>query len=137
MGCENAVDILLVEDNLADAELVMRSLRKSRLSNSIEWVKDGAAAPDYLFCRSDYANRPCGSPRLVLLDLGMPKVSRLVVLLQMRGNERNRLVPVMVMTYSKEERDIMGSYRFSANSYVQQPVVFEEFSKTAVKLGFC
>ncbi|OQA34820.1 MAG: Response regulator rcp1 [Betaproteobacteria bacterium ADurb.Bin341] len=135
MGSENAVDILLAEDNSADAELTMRALRKSRLFNRIEWVKDGAAVLDYLFCRGDYANRPCGNPRLVLLDLSMPKVSGLEVLQQMRADERTRLVPVVVMTSSKEEWDVVESYQFGANSYVQKPVAFDEFSNTVGKLG--
>lgn len=107
MGSETAIDILLVEDSAAGAKLATRSLRKSRFSNSIEWVKDGAAALDDLFCRGDYASRPCGNPRLVLLDLGMPKVSGLEVQQQMRADARTRLVPV----------------------------AFEEFSRTVGKLG--
>jgi len=136
MQHEIAVDILLVEDNPTDAELAMRSLRKSPLSNRIEWVKDSAAALDFLFCQGEYATRANGGlPRLVLLDLQMPKVSGLEVLQQMRADARTRLIPVVVMTSSKEERDIVDSYKFGANSFVQKPVAFEEFVKTVRKLG--
>lgn len=136
MQQDMAVDILLVEDNPTDAELALRSLKRHHLNNHIEWVKDGAAALDFLFSRGDYAARAGHDlPRLVLLDLRLPKVDGLEVLQQMRADERTHLVPVVVMTSSREERDIVASYEFGANSFVSKPVAFEEFSRTVEELG--
>jgi len=130
-----AVDILLVEDNPSDAELTLRALKKHNLTNNLEWVKDGAAALDFLFNRGDYAARESTTLRLVLLDLRLPKVDGLEVLKQMRADERTRLIPVVVMTSSKEEQDILSSYQLGANSFVSKPVKFEEFAKTVAELG--
>ncbi|MBI5438607.1 MAG: response regulator [Nitrosomonadales bacterium] len=130
-----AVDILLVEDNPTDAELTLRALGKHNLANNVEWVKDGAAALDFLFRRGDYAARGNAVPHVVMLDLRLPKVDGLEVLQQIRANEHTRLIPVVVMTSSKEERDIVDSYRLGANSFVSKPVGFEEFAKTVVELG--
>jgi len=135
MRKNTAVDILLVEDNPTDAELALRTLKKHNLTNNIEWVKDGAAALDFLFRRGDYAARGSSQPQVVLLDLRLPKVDGLEVLQQMRANERTRLIPVVVMTSSKEERDIVASYKLGANSFVSKPVGFEEFAKTVAELG--
>ena len=135
MITNTAVDILLVEDNPTDAELTLRALKKHNLTNYVEWVKDGAAALDFLFRRGDYAARENSVPRLVLLDLRLPKVEGLEVLKQMRANEHTRLIPVVVMTSSKEERDVVASYQLGANSFVSKPVGFEEFAKTVAELG--
>ncbi|MDO8310730.1 MAG: response regulator [Sideroxyarcus sp.] len=135
MVTNTEVDILLVEDNPTDAELTLRELKKNNLTNNVEWVKDGAAALDFLFHRGDYAARRNSLPRVVLLDLRLPKVDGLEVLKQMRANEHTRLIPVVVMTSSKEERDIVASYRLGANSFVSKPVGFEEFAKTVADLG--
>lgn len=129
------VDILLVEDNPTDAELAMHSLNKHNIANHIEWVKDGATALDFLFMRGDYEHRNSAVPRVVLLDLRLPKVEGLEVLKQMRANEKTKFIPVVVMTSSKEERDIVESYQLGANSYVAKPVEFEEFSRTVATLG--
>ncbi|HLA34919.1 MAG TPA: response regulator [Rhodocyclaceae bacterium] len=136
MEHNEAVDILLVEDNPTDAELTLRALRKHRLANPIEWVKDGEAALDFLFARGAYANRWSAIlPRLVLLDLRLPKVDGIEVLRQLRADERMRTMPVVVMTSSKEERDIVSSYNFGANSFVAKPVAFDEFNTTVSELG--
>ena len=135
METNKAVDILLVEDNPTDAELTLRALKKHNLTNNMEWVKDGAAALDFLFRRGDYALRKNATPQVVLLDLRLPKVDGLEVLKQMRANEHTRLIPVVVMTSSKEERDIVDSYKLGANSFVSKPVGFEEFAKTVAELG--
>lgn len=130
-----AVDILLVEDNPTDAELTLHALKKHNLTNNVEWVKDGAAALDFLFMRGDFADRETSAPRVVMLDLRLPKVDGLEVLKQMRANEKTRLIPVVVMTSSKEERDVLSSYQLGANSYVSKPVAFEEFAKTVAEMG--
>lgn len=130
-----AVDILLVEDNPTDAELAMRALKTHGITDSVEQVKDGAAALDFLFRRGDYAARINSAPRVVLLDLRLPKVDGLEVLKQMRADEHTRLIPVVVMTSSGEERDIVASYQLGANSFISKPVAFEEFVKTVAGLG--
>ena len=135
MVTNKSVEILLVEDNPTDAELALRALKKHNLANNVEWVKDGAAALDFLFRRGDYALRKNSTPQVVLLDLRLPKVDGLEVLKQMRANEHTRLIPVVVMTSSKEERDIVDSYKLGANSFVSKPVGFEEFAKTVAELG--
>jgi CheY-like chemotaxis protein len=130
------VEILLVEDNPTDAELTLRALRKHNLANRLEWVKDGAAALDFLFARGAYADRAAEPPpRVVLLDLRLPKVDGIEVLQQMRADERTRLVPVVVLTSSKEERDIVTTYQLGVNSFVPKPVAFDEFARTVAELG--
>jgi two-component system response regulator len=129
-------DILLVEDNPSDAELTLRTLNKHNLAKQIEWVKDGATALDFLFTRGDYADRAgAPPPRVVLLDLRLPKVDGIEVLQQMRADERTRLIPVVVLTSSKEERDIVATYQLGVNSFVAKPVAFEEFARTVTELG--
>ncbi|MDD4929984.1 MAG: response regulator [Gallionella sp.] len=135
MFTNKAVDILLVEDNPTDAELTLHALKKHNLTNNVEWVKDGEAALDFLFRRGDYAMRDSTTPRMVLLDLRLPKVDGLEVLKQVRANEYTRLIPVVVMTSSNEEIDIVASYKLGANSFVSKPVGFEEFAKTVAELG--
>ena len=135
MVTNKSVEILLVEDNPTDAELALRALKKHNLANNVEWVKDGAAALDFLFRRGDYALRKNATPQVVLLDLRLPKVDGLEVLKQMRANEHTRLIPVVVMTSSGEERDIVASYQLGANSFISKPVAFEEFVKTVGDLG--
>ena len=129
------VDILLVEDNPTDAELALRVLRKNNLADNVVWVKDGAVALDFLFRRGDYAARPNSMPRVVFLDLRLPKVDGLEVLQQMLDNEHTRTIPVVVLTSSKEERDIVASYKLGANSFVSKPVAFDEFTNTVAELG--
>ena len=129
------VEILLVEDNAEDAEMTMRALRKRNLANHMHWVKDGEEALEYLFCTGRYAGRDVAHPpRLVLLDIKMPKVDGIEVLRRVKSSEL-KLVPVVVMTSSNEERDVVESYRLGVNSYIVKPVQFDEFTETVSKIG--
>jgi CheY-like chemotaxis protein len=130
------VDILLVEDNPADAELAMRALRKGKLANHVTWVKDGAEALDFIFRKGAYAGRPDQNPRLILLDLKLPKVDGIEVLKHVKEDERTRAIPVVMVTSSQEWRDMSDSYKLGVNSYVVKPVEFEQFSETVAKAGF-
>jgi two-component system response regulator len=130
------IDILLVEDNAKDAEMTQRALRKHNLGNYVHWVKDGAEALDYIFCRGEYGGRsPTRPPRLILLDIKMPKVDGIEVLRQVKGHEGTRSVPVVVMTSSNEERDVMESYRLGVNSYIVKPIEFAAFLEVVAKIG--
>ena len=135
MNKQIEVDILLVEDNPNDAELTLRALKKHNLTNNLEWVKDGAEALDFLFMRGNYATRNNHTPKLVLLDLRLPKLDGLEVLKAIRANPQSDMIPVVVMTSSTEERDIVSSYKLGANSYVSKPVEFNEFLKVVADLG--
>jgi CheY-like chemotaxis protein len=130
------VDILLVEDNASDAELAMRALRKGKLANGITWVKDGAEALEFIFRDGAYAGRPDQLPRLILLDLKLPKVDGIEVLRRIKSDERAKTIPVVVLTSSAEERDIVESYKLGVNSYLVKPVEFEQFSETVAQAGF-
>lgn len=129
------VDILLVEDNPSDAELALHALKKHNLANRVEWVKDGEEALDYLFHRGAYVDSPNSLPRVVLLDLRLPKIDGIEVLKQIRAHPEIKELPVVVLTSSKEERDVMQTYELGVNSFVAKPVNFEEFSKTVADLG--
>jgi two-component system, response regulator len=129
-------EILLVEDNPADAELTLRALRKNNLANHIHLARDGEEALDFLFCRGAYGDRqPGGGPDLILLDLKLPKVDGLEVLHELKGDARTRPIPVVILTSSKEERDLVSSYRLGVNSYIQKPVNFAEFQDVVRQLG--
>jgi len=131
-----SVEILLVEDNPNDVELTLHALKKNNLSNRIEVVRDGAEALDFLFGRGAYAGRvPENGPKVVLLDLKLPKVDGLEVLRQVRADPRTRTVPVVILTSSREERDIAESYDLGVNSYVTKPVDFEQFTEAVRQLG--
>ena len=130
------VEILLVEDNALDAELTMRALKNGGLANVVLWVKDGQQALDYLFRHGDYSQRDEVSPRLVLLDLKMPRVDGIEVLKAIKADERTRRIPVVVMTSSQEERDVAQSYELGVNSYVVKPVEFNAFADLARQAGF-
>jgi two-component system response regulator len=132
---ESIVDILLVEDNPNDAELALHALQKHNLANHVEWVKDGEAALDFLFHRGDFSRRANTLPRVVLLDLRLPKVDGIEVLRQLRHNPNTRELPVVVLTSSREERDVIDTYRLGVNSYVAKPVAFDEFARTVAELG--
>ena len=128
--------ILLVEDNPDDVDLTLRALRQYNVSNEISVVRDGAEALDYLFATGAYADRDTSAlPAVVILDLKLPKVDGLEVLQRMRADERTALTPVVILTSSKEERDMINGYKFGANSYVQKPVDFTEFIEAARQLG--
>ncbi len=130
------VDLLLVDDSETDAELCIRTLRKGNFVNSITRVKDGEEALDFLFGRGKFADRTADRPpKVVLLDLRLPRVDGLEVLRQIRADARLRSVPVVVLSSSKEERDVVESYRLGANGYVAKPVEFNEFSDVVAKLG--
>lgn len=128
--------ILLVEDNPDDEALMLRALRKNNIANEIVVARDGQEALDYLFASGAYAGRVLEKmPELVLLDLKLPRVDGLEVLKRMRADEKTRYVPVVVLTTSTEQRDIVSSYRFGANSFVQKPVDFSEFIEATKQLG--
>jgi two-component system response regulator len=130
------VDILLVEDNPTDAELTMRALRKANLANHINWIKDGAEALEFLFRTGAHTGRPDENPKLILLDIKLPKVDGIEVLKRIKADERTRVIPVVMVTSSAQEQDLIKSYQLGANSYVVKPVDFEQFSKTVGEMGF-
>jgi CheY-like chemotaxis protein len=130
------VEILLVEDSSADAKLTMRALQKNHLSNNIVHLPDGAEALDFLFAQGKYSDRNVEqTPKIILLDLNMPKVGGLEVLREIKKDERTRRIPVIVMTSSKEDSDIIASYDLGVNSYVVKPIGFDNFSKAVTELG--
>lgn len=132
---ESLVDILLVEDNPSDAELALRSLKKHNVTNRIIWVKDGEEALDFLFHRGTYAESDLSLPKVVLLDLRLPKVDGIEVLKQIRAVPETSDLPVVVLTSSKEERDVVDTYKLRVNSFVPKPVAFEDFAKVVANLG--
>jgi len=130
------LEILLVEDNPADAELTLHALRKSKFANQITHVKDGEEALDFFFCRGEFSMRTFAAPpSLVLLDLKLPKVDGLQVLQVVKSDTRTKAIPVIVLTSSKEERDLVSSYQLGVNSYIQKPVNFSEFQEVVNQLG--
>src|SRR5436190_6951605 len=129
------VEILYVEDDARDVELTMSALRHGRIANRIEVARDGAEALDFIFCRGTYAGRQFLAPKLVLLDMKLPKVDGLEVLHAIREDERTKLVPVVVLTPSNEQKDIVESYKLHVNSYIQKPVDFDQFREVVKQLG--
>ena len=133
---ERIVEILLVEDNPHDIELTLHAFRKHNLTNRIHVVRDGAEALDYVFCSGAYASRKKDDgPKVILLDLKLPKVDGLQVLKAVKGDPRTKTIPIVIMTSSKEERDMVESYNSGVNSYIQKPVDFEQFRNTVKTLG--
>jgi two-component system response regulator len=131
------IEILLVEDNASDVELAVHALRKNNLANRIHVARDGEEALDFLFCRGQYSNRSFKHvPKLVLLDLKLSKLDGLEVLRQLKGDPRTRPIPVVIMTASKEEKDMVNGYQLGVNSYIQKPVDFDKFRETVRQLGF-
>ena len=129
-------DILLIEDNKDDLELTLHALRKERLANRIEVVRDGEEALDFLFCRGQYSHRSFERPpRLVLLDLKLPKVDGMQVLRKLKSDPRTRTIPVVILTSSKEDRDLVNGYNLGVNSYIQKPVDFDQFRETVKHVG--
>jgi two-component system response regulator len=130
------VEILLIEDNPEEAELAIRSLRKYNLANKLLHIDDGAEAIDVIFSKGKYAgNKNPLQPKLILLDLKLPRVDGLEILRQIKSDEQTKLIPVVVLTSSKEETDIIESYRMGVNSYIVKPVNFDSFTKAVSELG--
>jgi two-component system, response regulator len=136
MNSDDIVDILLVEDNPRDAKLTIRALGKYNLANQLFVVEDGAEALDFLFCRGAYSQRKnLHTPKVVLLDLKLPKINGLEVLQAIRSNEMTRWIPVVILTSSQEDPDIRAAYELGVNSYVVKPVDFESFMQATSQLG--
>ena len=130
------LDILLVEDNEDDMDLALHALRREKLANNIFVARDGEEALDFLFCRGVFAQRSFDHPpKLVLLDLKLPKVDGMEVLKQVKSDPRTRIIPVVIMTSSKEERDLVAGYNLGVNSYIQKPVDFDQFRETVKSVG--
>lgn len=136
MGAYDTVEILFIEDNPHEAELTIRSLKKNNLANTLKHIDDGAEALDFIFATGVYADREYASnPKLIILDLKLPKVDGLEILRQIKMNERTKTIPVAILTSSQEERDIIESYKLGVNSYIVKPVNFESFAKAVAELG--
>ncbi len=132
----NEVDILLVEDSQDDLDLTLHTLRRENLANRIFIVRDGEEALDFLFCRGAFAQRSFDHPpKLVLLDLKLPKVDGIEVLKQVKSDPRTKTIPVVILTSSREERDLLNGYDLGANSYIQKPVDFGQFRETVKQVG--
>lgn len=137
MSDDEAIEILLVEDDPKDVRLTIHALRGENLGNRIEVARDGEEALDFIFCRGAHINRsPNSRPKLILLDLKLPKVDGLQVLREIKADPHTRAIPVTVLTSSREERDMIESYRLGVNSYIQKPVDFSQFRETIRSLGF-
>lgn len=133
---DNIVEILMIEDTEADAELAIRALRKRGFANHLVWVKDGAEALEFIFGTGAYAGRNVEiRPKVVLLDLRLPKVSGIEVLHRMKEDDRTKGIPVVVLTSSKEEVDLEECYKLGVNSYISKPVEFDEFARVVGELG--
>ncbi len=134
---DHEVELLLVEDDPNDVELALRSLRKHHLANKIHVARDGEEALDFLHARGQYSERKSsGMPKVVFLDLKLPKVSGLEVLKEMKSDPRLRTIPVVVMTSSREQRDLVEGYRLGVNSYIQKPIDFDQFQGVVKDLGY-
>lgn len=130
------IEVLLVEDSDEDAELVIRSLKKHNLGNNLVHVSDGVEALDFIFARGKFSDRSVGDiPKVILMDLKMPKMDGLQVLKEIKKDDRTKMIPVIMMTSSKEEKDIVDSYQLGVNSFIVKPVGFENFSKAVAEFG--
>lgn len=129
-------DILLIEDNPTDAELTITTLTTAKISNNIFWVADGEQAIDFLLYKNQYKDREHHIPKLILLDIQLPKINGFEVLQALRSNDETKFIPIVVITSSSEEQDIIKSYNLGANSFVTKPIKFDEFSKAMINLGF-
>ncbi len=133
---DKAVEILLVEDNPNDLELTMLALQENRIANSIEVARDGAEALDFIFCMGPHSKRNIrNGPRVILLDLKLPKIDGIEVLRRVKADERTRTIPVVVLTSSREERDIVATYNLGVNSYIVKPVDWDQFSEAIKSIG--
>jgi CheY-like chemotaxis protein len=136
MNEASIVEILIVEDTPQDLDLALRALRKSNLANRIQIARDGVEALEFVFCEGPHAGRKMeNGPRVILLDLKLPKIDGLEVLKRIKSDPRTKLIPVVVMTSSKEQSDVVESYNLGVNSYIVKPVNFEQFSEAVQKLG--
>ena len=137
MNENNAVELLLVEDSPEDLELALYSLKKANLANRIHIARDGVEALEFIFCEGHFASRQIAdAPKVILLDLKLPKIGGLEVLKRIKGNPRTKTIPVVVLTSSKEESDVVASYQLGVNSYIVKPVNFERFAEAIRQLGF-
>ncbi len=136
MDNQEVIDILLVEDNPRDAELTIRAFKKYNITNRLIVIEDGAEALDYFFCRGKYSQRDINDhPKVVLLDLKLPKVNGLEVLQIIKKDERTHMIPVVIVTSSQQDPDLKTAYEYGANSYVVKPVDFNTFAEAMSKLG--
>ncbi|SDS16304.1 response regulator [Opitutus sp. GAS368] len=136
MNATNAVELLLVEDSPQDLELALRALRQAKISNSIHVARDGAEALEFVFCEGAHATRKItDGPKVILLDLKLPKVDGLEVLKRIKGDARTKMIPIVVLTSSKEQSDVVESYQLGVNSYIVKPVNFEQFTEAVRHLG--
>ena len=133
---DHGVEILLIEDNANDEMLALHAFKRQNIANDVLVVRDGAEALEYIFCTGAYADRWIENPKVILLDLKLPGVDGIEVLRQIRSDPQTRSIPVVVLTSSCEERDIVESYRLGANSYIVKPVDFEQFNEVAEHLGY-
>jgi two-component system, response regulator len=136
MDSYEQIEILLVDDSALDAELAIRGLKQHNLANNVVWVQDGEKALDYVYRRGEFEGREGRGPRLILLDLKMPKVDGIEVTKALKSDPATRHIPIVVMTSSEEERDITESYSLGANSYIVKPVDFESLANVASQAGF-
>jgi two-component system response regulator len=131
------IEILLIEDNQGDADLVMRTLKKNNVGNNIMHLSDGAEALDFLFAQGKYSRRKIeNKPKVILLDLNLPKLNGIEILRTIKNDERTKAIPVVVMSSSSEAKDILESYQIGVNGYVVKPVAFDDFAKVVSDLGF-
>jgi CheY-like chemotaxis protein len=136
MNETNEIEILLVEDNQDDLEMALRALRKANIANRIQAARDGAEALDFIFCQGAFAGRTFESPpKVILLDLKLPKIDGMEVLKRIKGDARTKMIPVVILTSSKEQKDVIESYKLGVNSYIVKPVNFEQFAKAVQELG--
>lgn len=136
MSAANIIEILLVEDNAQDMELTLRTLRKAKLANHIQIARDGAEALEFIFCEGPHAGRKIeNGPKVILLDLKLPKVDGLEVLQRIKGDARTQMIPVVMLTSSKEQSDVLKSYRMGVNAYIVKPVNFDAFTAAVQDLG--
>ncbi len=132
----HGVEILLVEDNPNDEMLALHAFKRQKVANDVHVVRDGAEALEYIFCTGAYVDRKIENPKVILLDLKLPFVDGIEVLRQIRADPRTRLVPVVILTSSNEERDVVEAYRLGVNSYIVKPVDFDQFNGVAKQLGY-
>lgn len=131
------IEILLIEDNLEDAELIIRTLKKNNVSNKLLHLTDGAEALDFLFAEGSYSKRKTENRlRVILLDLNLPKLNGIEILRKIKNDERTKTIPVVIMTSSSEAKDIIESYQIGVNGYIVKPVTFADFAKTVSDIGF-